>query len=98
MKLKWFLLVAAVVSALGLAAPDDAVGRVRTWREQHEKEILLDLFDFLKIPNVASNKADIERNAQALARMFERVRFLPDRIAISGSAVLPPAPRAPSPV
>jgi len=95
MKLKWFLLVAAVVSALGLAAPDDAVGRVRTWREQHEKEILLDLFDFLKIPNVASNKADIERNAQALARMFELRRFLPDRIATSGSPVVLAERRAP---
>jgi len=88
MKLKSLLVITAMLTTLGASAPDDPVRRVRAWREQHEKEILLGLFDFLKIPNVASNKADIERNAQALGRMFELRRFLPDRIATSGSPVV----------
>ena len=96
MKVKCVFLIAAVVSTLGLSAPDDAVSRVRAWREQHEKEILLELFDFLKIPNVASNQGDIERNAQALGRMFELRRFLPDRIATSGSPVVIAERRAPA--
>jgi acetylornithine deacetylase/succinyl-diaminopimelate desuccinylase-like protein len=78
------------------AAPDDPVSRVRAWREQHEREILLELFDFLKLPNVASNTADIERNAQALARMLERRRFLPDRIATPGSPVVLAERQAPA--
>src|SRR5881397_743164 len=70
------------------AAADTTSARVRAWRLDHEKQILLELFDFLKIPNVASNKGDIERNAQALTRMLELRRFLPDRIATSGSPVV----------
>jgi acetylornithine deacetylase/succinyl-diaminopimelate desuccinylase-like protein len=96
MKLKSCLVLLSIFTALGAAQPDDAVGRVRAWREQHEKEILLELFDLLKIPNVATNKADIERNAQALTRMLELRRFLPDRIATSGSPVLIAERRVPS--
>ena len=88
MKLKWLLGLVTMVSALGAAAPDDPVSRVRAWREQHEKQILLELFDFLKLPNVATNKGDIERNAQALTRLLELRRFLPDRIATAGSPVV----------
>ena len=88
MKLKWLLGLVTMASALGAAAPDDPVSRVRAWREQHEKQILLELFDFLKLPNVATNKGDIERNAQALTRLLELRRFLPDRIATSGSPVV----------
>jgi hypothetical protein len=64
------------------------VARVREWRTEHEKEILLELFDFLSIPNVASNKGDIQRNADALTRMFEHRRFAPETIATSGSPVV----------
>src|SRR6266496_850455 len=88
MKLKWLLGLVTMVSALAAAAPDDPVSRVRAWREQHEKQILLELFDFLKLPNVATNKGDIERNAQALTRLLELRRFLPDRIATSASPVI----------
>jgi hypothetical protein len=55
----------------------DAVGRVRAWRAQHEPQILRELFDLVSIPNVASDKDGIARNAQALTRMFEKRRFLP---------------------
>ncbi len=79
-----------------VSAQDNPVSRVRAWREQHEKQILLELFDFLKIPNVAANKADIERNAQALTRMLELRRFLPDRIATPGAPVVVAERRIPS--
>ena len=58
--------------------------RVRAWRAQHEPQILRELFDLVAIPNVASDKADIARNAQALTRMFEKRRFLPETIATAG--------------
>ena len=78
------------------AAADTTSARVRAWRLDHEKQILLELFDFLSIPNVAANKGDIERNAQALTRMFEHRRFLPERIATSGSPVVLAERRAPN--
>ena len=64
------------------------MARVRAWRAQHEPQILRELFDLVAIPNVASNKADIARNAQALTRMFEKRRFLPETIATAGSPVV----------
>jgi acetylornithine deacetylase/succinyl-diaminopimelate desuccinylase-like protein len=96
MKLKAWLVLLTTLSTLGAAAQDNAVSRVRAWREQHEKEILVELFDFLKIPNVAANRGDIERNVQALTRMLELRRFLPDRIATSGSPVVIAERRAPA--
>jgi acetylornithine deacetylase/succinyl-diaminopimelate desuccinylase-like protein len=95
LKIAGFLVMVLTVFAPGTAAQDDPVNRVRAWREEHEREILLELFDFLKIPNVASNKADIERNAQALTRMLELRRFLPERIATAGSPVIIAERRAP---
>jgi acetylornithine deacetylase/succinyl-diaminopimelate desuccinylase-like protein len=88
-------LLLTIACSLGVAQ-DTAVSRVRAWREQHEREILLELFDLLSIPNVAANKGDIERNAQALTRMFERRRFLPDRIATATAPVVVAERRAPA--
>jgi len=50
----------------------DSITRVRAWRAQHEPQILRELFDLVAIPNIAADKADIARNAQALTRMFEK--------------------------
>ena len=85
--MKRSLAVLALAAALG-AAPDDPIARVRAWRAQHEAQILRELFDFLALPNVAANKADIERNAQALTRMFEKRRFLPEVVPTPGSPVV----------
>jgi hypothetical protein len=67
--MKRFLIVACACAAIA-ATPQDISTQVRAWRVEHEKPILLDLFAFLSIPNVASNPADIQRNADALVRMF----------------------------
>ena len=88
------LFVALAVALLG--AQDTAVGRVRAWRTQHEPQILRELFDLLAIPNVASNTADIERNAKALTRMFEKRRFLPETITTGGAPLVVAERRAPN--
>lgn len=86
-----------IISALALAgAQETAVGRVRAWRAQHEPQILRELFGFLALPNVAANKPDIERNAQALMRMVEKRRFLPDTIPTPGSPVVLAERRVPN--
>jgi acetylornithine deacetylase/succinyl-diaminopimelate desuccinylase-like protein len=73
----------------------DPIGRVRAWRAQHEPQILHELFDLVAIPNVASDKEGIARNAQTLMRMFEKRRFLPETIATAGSPVVLAERRAP---
>ena len=71
---------AAAICALGLAissaqatSPRDAV---RVWRKAHEKAIVADFVTLLSMPDVATNVADVEKNAayiegQLKARGFE---------------------------
>ena len=85
--MKRLLILAAAALAVG-ATPQETVARVRAWRVEHEKPILRELFDFLSIPNVATNQSDIRRNAEALNRMFERRRFAPE-ILSTGTGTSP---------
>ena len=72
------VLVAAALATGATTQEPNNVARVRAWRVEHEKAILSELFDFLSIPNVATNQSDIRKNAEALARMFEHRRFAPE--------------------
>src|SRR6185503_10786743 len=83
-------------AGVSLSAADDTMSLVRAWRLDHEKQILLELFDFLSIPNVASNAADIQRNADALVRMFEQHRFAPEQIRTGGSPLIVAERRLPN--
>jgi acetylornithine deacetylase/succinyl-diaminopimelate desuccinylase-like protein len=96
MKRVRLLILAAACSAVAIAAADDTISRVRAWRAEHEREILHELFDFLAIPNVASNKGDIDRNAAALTRMFEHRRFAPETIRTAGSPIVVAERRLPN--
>jgi len=71
-------------------APDPAVLRehVRAYRESHELEILSELRDLLAIPNVASDSANIHRNASHIIAMLERRGIGARLLAVPGS---PPA-------
>lgn len=89
-----FLVLCGAGVALG--AVDDTTSRVRAWRLDHEKQILLELFDFLSIPNVASDHAGIQRNADALVRMFEQHRFAPEQIATGGPPLVVAERRLPN--
>lgn len=63
------LLLTAPVLALCQTNP--AALAAREWRQQHERAILEEFFTLLAIPNVASDKANIQRNAQTIAGMLE---------------------------
>ncbi len=89
-------LLAVMVLAAAAAAPADVVQTVRSWRVQHEKAILHELFDFLALPNVAADTANIRRNAEALTRMFERRRFAPELIATQGPPLVVAERRLPN--
>ena len=52
------------------AAPPDA--SVRAYRQAHETAIIDELVELLSIPNVASDTANIRRNAAKLIEMMKR--------------------------
>ena len=52
--------------------PDRLRASVRRWRQANDVRILGELRDFLAIPNLASDSANIRENARRLAAMLER--------------------------
>ena len=63
------LLLASLLLAI---APPDAARIARNYRVHHEREILGEFTGLLAIPNLASDSANIEKNAAAIAEMFTR--------------------------
>ena len=53
-------------------APVRAAGSVRDYRRAHEHEILSEFMELLAIPNVASDRENIRRNAAAIMTMMQR--------------------------
>jgi acetylornithine deacetylase/succinyl-diaminopimelate desuccinylase-like protein len=75
MSRKHLVLAAFLVAAAARAAQPDAAAlasRARAWRAAHEREIVADFTQLLSMPNLASDTANIERNAVAIAAMLER--------------------------
>jgi acetylornithine deacetylase/succinyl-diaminopimelate desuccinylase-like protein len=86
---------ALLAATLTVSAQEDGIVRVRAWRAQHEPQILRELFELVAIPNVATEQADIARNVQALTRMFEKRRFLPETIPTGGAPLVVAERRVP---
>ncbi|MGD8698354.1 MAG: M20/M25/M40 family metallo-hydrolase [Gemmatimonadales bacterium] len=53
-------------------AQSNEILAVRDYRSAHEREIVGELVDFLRLPNVAANLDDIRNNARAVVEMMER--------------------------
>ena len=81
-------LFALLVTVALAAAPSPEVLRVREWRTTNEPQILTELMQLLALPNVASNRADIARNADLLTAMFEKRGFLVSRWETKGSPIV----------
>lgn len=70
-----WLAVIVMLSALSIvtsAQSSDAAKAARKYRQAHEHEIFAEYVELLKIPNVASDKANIGRNAELITRMLTR--------------------------
>ena len=63
--------LALVVSTVPAAA-DPLRDSVRAWRQAHETDVLRELLEFLAIPNLASDAANIRRNAEHASAMLAR--------------------------
>jgi acetylornithine deacetylase/succinyl-diaminopimelate desuccinylase-like protein len=84
-----FVALAVVIGGVVLsAAPSATVVKVREWRATRERQIVAELMQLVALPNIASNKADIVKNADALTGMFEKRGFTVARIQTPGSPVL----------
>ncbi|HYY41191.1 MAG TPA: M20/M25/M40 family metallo-hydrolase, partial [Pyrinomonadaceae bacterium] len=75
------------MSQAGSGAPP--VSAVRAYRQAHEHEILAEFVQFLSLPNVAADRANIRRNADALVQLMAR-RGLSPRLLEATDANAPP--------
>jgi acetylornithine deacetylase/succinyl-diaminopimelate desuccinylase-like protein len=65
--------LALTLSAKLLAADPASVARqARTWRVEHEKDIVQEFCELLAIPDVASDTLNIHRNARMIRAMLEK--------------------------
>src|SRR5687768_17546959 len=66
------VLLISVVPAVSVAQTNPAAQAARTWRTQHERAIVEEFITLLSIPNIASDRENIQRNAAAIVAMMER--------------------------
>lgn len=57
---------------LFMIAAQIPTSKIRDWRAAHESQIIRELVEFLSIPNVASDRANIRRNAEKLVEVMAR--------------------------
>lgn len=66
------VLLIGQLPAQAQTSPAEALTAVRAYRQAHAGEIVAELVDWLSLPNVATNVADIQRNAERLKAMMEQ--------------------------
>jgi acetylornithine deacetylase/succinyl-diaminopimelate desuccinylase-like protein len=80
------MIAGSVVAATLMAADPASIAKgTRSWRTQHEREILQEFADLLAVPNLASDKPKIERNATAIRAILEK-RGLTTQLLTLGDA------------
>lgn len=73
----------ASLAAVGQSNP--AAAAARKWRVAHERAIIDEYIALLSIPNIASDRANIQRNADLIAKMLE-TRGVPAKlVSVAGS-------------
>ena len=70
--MKRVVCVFLMVGALAWGQSNPASVAARQWRQAHEREIMAEFVELLSIPNIARDKANIRRNAEAIAAMFRK--------------------------
>jgi len=67
----WIVACSLLVVDSDLSAQSEAIRSVREYVRTHQAEIVTELVEFLSLPNVATDAADMRRNARALVAMME---------------------------
>jgi acetylornithine deacetylase/succinyl-diaminopimelate desuccinylase-like protein len=74
MSLRHVLLPIALLLAVPLIHGQDnpAARAALEWRQQHERAIVDEFIDLLRVPNIASDRDNIRRNAELIAQMMQK--------------------------
>ncbi len=83
-RLTWLLWASLLPAAL-LAQDNVAARAARQWRQQHERAILSEFVELLKIPNVTRDRENIQRNAEFIARMMQARGIASRLVSVEGA-------------
>jgi acetylornithine deacetylase/succinyl-diaminopimelate desuccinylase-like protein len=83
-----FVVLIALFSPSLVAQDNPAARAARQWRQQHERAIVDEFVDLLKIPNVSRDRANIQRNAEFIAAMMRKRGIEPRLVSVDGSVPL----------
>lgn len=82
-------LMLAFASAIASAQTHPAAQAARAWRQQHERPIVDELVALLGIPNIAKDRDNILRNADAISALMERRGLAPKLVSVeSGNPIV----------
>ena len=96
--MRQWTLALLLVPALAAAQTNPAAQGARQWRQQHERAILDEFMALLAVPNVSSDKPNIQRNAELVAKMVAARGIAAKLVSVQGGKVrlgvaAPPAVR-----
>jgi acetylornithine deacetylase/succinyl-diaminopimelate desuccinylase-like protein len=86
MKRWWLLcLMIGILPMCVLAQSDPAAQAGKRWRLVHERAIVDELITLLSLPNVASDRDNIQRNAETIATMMRRRGVATSLVSVPGA-------------
>jgi acetylornithine deacetylase/succinyl-diaminopimelate desuccinylase-like protein len=81
---RYALVLAGVLACNALASAQTAVERVREWHKAHQAEILKEFTALLTIPNVATDRENIQRNADTLVAALRKRGVDAQQLSVPG--------------
>jgi acetylornithine deacetylase/succinyl-diaminopimelate desuccinylase-like protein len=78
-------IICCLLSTTLYAQSNPAAQSARAWRRQHEHAIVNEFASLLAIPNISRDRENIQRNAEAIARMLEHRGIAPQLLSVPGS-------------
>jgi acetylornithine deacetylase/succinyl-diaminopimelate desuccinylase-like protein len=83
--MKVWIAILIVLPAVVIAQSNPAAQAARKWRLQHEQAILDEFVELLAIPNVTSDRENIQRNAALIIRMMEKRGIAAKLVSTAGA-------------
>ncbi|MEP6536185.1 MAG: M20/M25/M40 family metallo-hydrolase, partial [Bryobacteraceae bacterium] len=79
------ILSIALFTTAAFGQTNPAAQAARQWRQQHERAIVDEFITLLSIPNIASDRANIQRNAETIAKMMEKRGVAARLVSVPGA-------------
>ncbi|WP_223284781.1 hypothetical protein [Hymenobacter qilianensis] len=90
MKKQYAASLILLLALVGFAGPDSGVHKVRRYRQTHELTLLTEYMQFLAIPNVAADSANLRQTASFILGMMQK-RGIKGQLLPAKTPGVPPA-------